>query len=269
MQSYKILKNLCNRVVLITGASSGLGEQVAYAVAKKGAIVVVCARRLNKLQDIAATCRHLSGRQAFAYQLDLKQPNQIEKLVNDVEENVGPIDVVINNAGFGLMENVLEFEMDVAEEMFKVNVLGLMYMTKYAALKMAQRKRGLVVNIASSAGKIATPKAAIYAATKAAVISYSNALRLEVKPLGIHVLTVNPGPIRTDFFDFADKSGKYLEKVGDFVLNPEIVATRIVSAIGTNKRELNIPGILEVAHHLYEACPRLGDYFAGQVFNKK
>lgn len=263
------LRNLCNRVVVITGASSGLGEQIAYAAAQKGAIVVVCARRLEKLQAVAATCRHLSKRQAFAYQLDLKEPQQIEQVVNEIEENVGPIDVLVNNAGFGLMEAVLDFEMQVAEEMFKVNVLGLMYMTKYTALKMAQRKRGCLINIASSAGKIATPKAAIYAATKAAVISYSNALRLEVKPLGISVLTVNPGPIRTEFFEFADKSGKYLERVGDFVLNPEIVATRIINSIGTKRRELNVPGILEVAHHFYEAFPRLGDYFAGHVFNKK
>ncbi len=109
----------------------------------------------------------------------------------------------------------------------------------------------------------------IYSATKAAVIAYSNALRLELKPLGIAVLTVNPGPIRTAFFEIADETGEYIDRVKKMSLNPEIVAEKIVKAIGTRKRELNLPYYMELAHHGYQMFPWLGDHLAGGIFNKK
>ncbi|KRM96596.1 Short chain dehydrogenase [Liquorilactobacillus aquaticus DSM 21051] len=269
MKNYKDLKDLRNRIALVTGASSGLGEQIAYQLAKRGAIVVVCARRVDRLEVVSQRCQELSGRLSMALKLDIAQPNQIEQVVKRVESELGPIDVLVNDAGFGLMENALDFDMDVAEKMFRVNVLGLMYMTKYTALKMAGRKRGAIVNVASVAGKIATPKSAVYSATKAAVLGYSNALRLELRALGISVLTVNPGPIKTDFFNIADKSGHYLENVGLFVLDPEETAEKVVKTIGTSRRELNLPYVFQVMHHFYQLCPWMGDYLAENLFNKK
>lgn len=269
MQNYRHLKDLRNRVALVTGASSGLGEQIAYQLARKGAIVVVCARRKDRLEVVSRKCQELSGRLSMAVKLDIAQPDQIERAVQKVENQLGPIDVLVNDAGFGLMEEFLDFKMEVAEKMFRVNVLGLMYMTKYVALRMASRNRGAIINIASVAGKIATPKSAVYSATKAAVLGYSNALRLELKPLGISVLTVNPGPIKTDFFNIADKTGHYLDNIGLLVLSSEKTARKIVQAIGTSRRELNVPYVFEVVHHFYQLFPWVGDYLAGSLFNKK
>lgn len=269
MPGYKELKNLEGRIVLITGASSGMGEQIAYQAARKGAVVVGCARRLERLEEVASTCRRLSGNAAYAFQVDVSVPSQIERVVRKVETEIGPVDVLVNDAGFGLMKEALDFDMTIAERMFRVNVLGLMYMTKYVALHMAERRRGAVINIASIAGKIATPKSSVYSATKFAVLGYSNALRLELKPLGISVLTVNPGPVRTDFFNIADESGHYLDSIGFLSLNPEIVAEKVVRSIGTSRRELNLPGYMQLAHHLYEVCPHLGDCLAGGIFNRK
>ena len=155
------------------------------------------------------------------------------------------------------------------EKMFRVNVLGTIYLSKFTALQMAARKRGAIINIASMAGKIATPKSSVYSATKAAVLGYSDALRLELKPLGISVMTVNPGPIRTKFFDKADKSGNYLEKINGIVLNPELVAEKIVHSIGTAKRELNLPFFFNIANVGYTLFPRLGDFLAAGIFNQK
>ncbi len=269
MDGYQELRSLRNRIVIVTGASSGLGEQIAYQAALKKAIVIVCARRKDRLNAVADTCKKISGRLALAYQLDVSDPIQVEKVVSEVESSIGPIDVLVNDAGFGLMENVIDFPMNVAEKMFRVNVLGLMYMTKYVALQMARRKRGAIINVASIAAKIQTPKSAIYSATKAAVLAYSNALRLELKPLGISLLTVNPGPIRTQFFDFADKTGHYLDNVSAFVLDPELLAAKIVSTIGTRRRELNRPVIFEAAFHAYQIFPRMGDFLASTLFSKK
>ncbi|KRL99861.1 SDR family NAD(P)-dependent oxidoreductase [Liquorilactobacillus satsumensis] len=269
MRGYKQLKDLRNRIAVVTGASSGLGEQIAYELARQGAIVVVCARRLKKLEEVSEKCQQLSGRISIPKELDVAQPKKIERLVAQVESELGPIDILVNNAGFGLMEDALSFEMEIAEKMFRVNVLGTMYLSKYVALKMARRQRGAIINVASVAGKIATPKSAVYSATKAAVLGYSNALRLELKALGISVLTVNPGPIKTNFFNLADKSGEYLKKVGFLVLEPDELAQKIVSTVGTNRRELTLPFIFEVAHHFYELFPHVGDYLAGDLFNKK
>lgn len=269
MSGYRNLKKLENRIALVTGASSGLGEQIAYQLAKKGAIVVLCARNLERLKKVAKACTDFRGKKAYAITMDVADPEQIEKVVHQVEIEIGPIDILINDAGFGLMQNAIDFDMQVAEKMFRVNVLGTIYLSKFIALQMAARKQGAIINIASIAGKIATPKSSVYSATKAAVLEYSNALRLELKPLGISVMTVNPGPIQTAFFDKADKSGEYLKKINGIVLNPELVAEKIVCSIGTARRELNLPYFFNIANVVYTLFPRFGDFLAAGIFNQK
>lgn len=262
-------ERLTDHIVFITGGSTGLGEQIAYAAAKQGAVVVVSARRMDLLLEVKKKCMALSGKEAYAYALDVSDPEAIQEVIEDVYQQVGEIDVLINNAGFGHFEEALTFDMTLAEKMFRVNVLGMMYVTQLVAIQMAEKKRGHIINIASQAGKIATPKSTIYSATKFAVMGYSNALRLELKPLNIYVTTVNPGPIETNFFDIADESGNYLEKVGRMVLNPVMVANRIVELIGTSKRELNLPYLMEVAGKLYSLFPKTGDFLALTFFNNK
>lgn len=260
---------LRDKVVLITGASSGLGEQIAYESAKQDAVVVVSARRLDKLEIVRDRCAAYSGRRAAAYKLDVRSKTQIQSVLDAVYDEFGQIDVLVNNAGFGCFEEALHMDMDLAEEMFRVNVFGLMYMTQLVARKMAERKQGHIINIASQGGKIATPKSAVYSATKAAVIGYSNALRLELKPQHIFVTTVNPGPIKTDFFAAADKTGDYLKNVGSVVLNPQTVAVQVVEVMLTSRREVNMPRIMEVGARMYNLFPHLGDYLARTIFNKK
>lgn len=262
-------KDLTDKVVVITGGSGGLGEEIAYACAKQNAKVVVCARRINMLGKVKQNCEDLSGKAAYAFQLDVANPENIKEVVERIHDEVGAIDVLVNNAGFGYFENALDFDMNLAEKMFRVNVLGMMYMTQLVAIEMTDRLSGHIINIASQAGKMATPKSSVYSATKFAVLGYSNALRLELKPFGVYVTTVNPGPIETNFFDIADKSGEYLEKVDRLVLNPTVVANRIVGLMGVPRRELNMPALFEVANRLYTLFPTIGDYIAGNVFNSK
>ena len=265
----KNFDTLNDKVVFITGASTGLGEKIAYEAAKKGAVVIVSARREDMLLKVKATCEEYSGKKAYAFSLDVSDIDEGKKVIEEIYQTVGVVDVLVNNAGFGHFEEALTFDMDLAERMFRVNVLGLMYVTQLVAIEMAERRQGHIINIASQAGKMATPKSTIYSASKFAVIGYSNALRLELKPLNIFVTTVNPGPIETNFFDIADESGTYLDKVGRYVLNAEDVANRIVALMGTSRRELNLPALLEVAGKFYTIFPRIGDYLAGNLFNNK
>lgn len=192
--------DLTNKVVVVTGGSAGLGEQICYEAAKQGAVVVVCARRINLIGKVREQCAVLSGREAFSYQLDIADPESVERVVEAISAEVGPIDVLVNNAGFGLFENFVEIDLAVARQMFDVNVLGMMTFTQKVAIKMIEAGQGHIINVASMAGKMATAKSTVYSATKFAVLGFSNALRLELKPLGVAVTTVNPGPIQTEFF---------------------------------------------------------------------
>ncbi|MGG5358434.1 MULTISPECIES: SDR family NAD(P)-dependent oxidoreductase [unclassified Enterococcus] len=261
--------NIKNKVVLVTGGSGGLGEQICYEAAKQGAIVVTCARRLPEIEKVKEECQRLSKRAAYAFSLDVSDPDSVEQLYEKVIAEVGKVDILVNNAGFGIFEDFLDFDMKKAYQMFEVNVLGMMVLTQKFAIDMAERKSGHIINIASMAGKMATAKSTVYSATKFAVLGFSNALRLELKPFGIPVTTVNPGPIKTDFFGKADPSGDYLEKVDFIVLDAERLARTIVRAMRFPKREINQPMILEAAARFYVLFPRIGDYLASGVFNKK
>jgi len=260
---------LSGKVVLITGGSSGLGEQIAYQAAAAGAEVAVAARRLERLLKVRDNCAKLSGGAAHAVVMDAADPEQIKAAFLEVLDKFGRIDVLVNNAGFGWFAEAVDMDMNIAEDMFRVNVLGLMHMTKLAAQHMQKRRQGHIINIASQGGKTATPKSTCYSATKAAVIAYSNALRLELKPYGVYVTTVNPGPINTDFFAFADASGQYLKRVGFVVLDAEQVAQKVVGTMGRPCREINLPKVMEVGARLYTVFPRLGDFLVRHLFDLK
>lgn len=260
---------LNNKVVFITGGSAGLGKQIAYESALQGATVVVTARRTDQLKEVKETCEKLSGKPAYYFHLDVSDPEEIDEVLTKTTTKIGSIDILVNNAGFGHFEEFQTIDLDIAEKMMRVNVMGMMYTSQFAAIHMAKKEKGHIINIGSMSGKIATPKSTIYSASKFAVLGFSNALRLELKPLNVGVTTVNLGPVETNFFDIADKSGKYLEKVGGTVLDPKTVARKIVELMGTKKRELNMPKIMEFGSRLYVLFPIVGDYLAGNLFNKK
>ncbi|KAF1302936.1 SDR family oxidoreductase [Enterococcus saccharolyticus] len=261
--------NLENKVVLVTGGSTGLGEQICYEAAKQGAIVVVCARRIHLIGQVKEHCMELSHKKAYAFQLDIANPDSIDSLMGKLKEEVGTVDVLVNDAGFGHFEDFVSFDMALARNMFEVNVLGMMLLTQRIAVEMLEQQAGHIINVASMAGKMATPKSTVYSATKFAVLGFSNALRLELKPFNIFVTTVNPGPIKTDFFDKADPSGNYLENVGAFILEAQPLAKQIVKSMLRPKREINRPMAMEVAARFYQMFPHIGDYLAGGLFNKK
>ena len=221
------------------------------------------------INEVKEECQRLSGRKAYAFLVDVSDPDSVDELYERVMQEIGRVDILVNNAGFGIFEDFLSFDLAKAYDMFEVNVLGMMVLTQKFAIDMAERRHGHIINIASMAGKMATAKSTIYSATKFAVLGFSNALRLELKPLGVAVTTVNPGPIATDFFDKADPSGNYLEKVSQLVLEPEKLAKTIVRSMKYPKREVNRPVLLEIAAKFYTLFPSLGDYLASGIFNKK
>ncbi|WP_010622364.1 SDR family oxidoreductase [Paucilactobacillus suebicus] len=263
----RTLRSLKNKIVLVTGASSGIGEATAYEAAKRGAILILCARNIDKLNVVAKHCLILSGRPAFAYKLDVSDPDQIDNVLRTVSHEVGSIDVLVNSAGFGDMQAVVNESEQTMEQMVKVNILALMYLSRSVAKQMINQGYGAIVNLGSVAGKIPTPNSSVYSATKAAVINFSNVLRMELADYGIQVLTVNPGPVETNFFDKADPKGTYLSHLPSvFMLHPAVIAQRIWNHIGYNTREINIPRYFSAVAIGYQLFPGIGDWVIKNFF---
>lgn len=266
----KALRSLKNKIVLITGGSSGIGESTAYEAAKRGAIVVVVARNLRKLEYVSRKCLILSGRPAFAFNADLTDPDQIDDVLARIKREVGSVDILVNAAGFGDMSPIIEESKKRMQKMVQLNLLALMYLSRQAARQMLSQGFGAIVNIGSIAGKIPTPNSSVYSATKAGVISFSNILRMEVADYGIQVLTVNPGPVETKFFDKADSSGGYLSHLpSGMVLDSTTIAKRIWGSIGYPVREINIPWYFNFAIWGYHIVPGLGDWAIKKFFDYK
>ncbi|MFC2695280.1 MAG: SDR family NAD(P)-dependent oxidoreductase [Lactobacillus sp.] len=252
--------SLRDKTVVITGATSGMGKAIALQSAQRGAELILLARREGKLAEVAKEAHSLSGSAVDYLPTDLSKSDQIAAAVKKIKTLTDHVDVLVNAAGFGRFENFLTAKMQETTDMFQVNVLGLMYLTRLIGKMMLEQKAGQIINFGSIAGKIPTTKSAAYSASKAAVIQFSNVLRLELKPFGVHVMTVNPGPVYTNFFNVADPSGKYLQKVQRFVLDPDDVAWEVVHYFGTSRRELNFPLSLAALAKLYALFPTIGDW---------
>ncbi|MGY3766434.1 SDR family NAD(P)-dependent oxidoreductase [Vagococcus vulneris] len=265
----KNFNTLLNKTVLITGASSGLGEAIAYESVKKGADVILCARRQSELERVTTNCRRISQSRVVSIVLDVSSYGSCQSLFAVLTRDNLRVDVLVNCAGFGVFENFIDTPRHTIDQMFQVNVLGLIHLTQQIALLMIEQGTGHIINIASQAGKMATPKSSIYSATKFAIIGFSNSLRLELRDFGIAVTTVNPGPIKTNFFKIADPKGNYLEKVGVLAISPESLAKKIVDSMGSYRREINVPMIMELGSKCYQLFPVVGDALARTVFNKK
>ncbi|MCT4786896.1 SDR family NAD(P)-dependent oxidoreductase [Exiguobacterium aestuarii] len=244
--------------VVITGASSGLGAALAHSFYEQGYNVLLIGRNEDRLKTIATTCE---GDWVCA------DVTKSEALVNEVIERFGKFDVWVNNAGMAEFDFVTDQSTDVMEETMRVNAVAPMLLSRDAANVI--ERGGVIVNICSQAGKVPTPKSAVYAGSKAALLQFSNALRLELKPRGIHVMTVNPGPIATPFFDRADKSGTYADSVQGIMLDPKRLADAIVKGVRKRKREINAPWWMNVGANVYAICPNMFEMLAKRGFEKK
>lgn len=254
------------RVVVITGATGGLGQALVAAFLKTGAVVVALGRDQGKLAHLADVSQY----RLYYAQLDFSDASAIQQTLKRIERRLGPIAVFVNNAGIGYFDTALSLTAAQQQAMIQLNEASLMTFCQQVGRLMVPRQAGMIVNVASQAGKIATPKASVYAASKAAVIAYSNALRLELASAHIHILTVNPGPIATPFLTQADPTGHYAQAVAKFALTPTQLANEIVHAVVTQQRELNRPRFMNLAALGYQLAPRLADWLAQQpVFNRK
>jgi hypothetical protein len=224
------------KVALVTGASAGLGVEFARQLAKRGHRLVLAARRKDRLEELA---KELGNARAVA--IDLSKKDAAAKLMADVEANGDVVDLLVNNAGFGLIGRFAELDAKRERQMIDLNVGTLTDLCRAVAPGMIGRKSGGIINVASTAAFQPGPKMAVYFATKAFVLSLSEALHEELKPHGVNVSCLCPGPTRTEFGDVAGFSGSGLF---DSVVmeSPEVVAAGL-DGLNKNKAVV-VPGFV-------------------------
>ena len=185
------------KVVVITGASSGLGEATARLLSAQGACVALGARRFDRIQTLANELK-ASGGKVIAIATDVTQCDQVKRLVDAAVQAFGRIDVMINNAGLMPHSPLERLKIDDWNRMIDVNIKGVLYGIAAALPHMKRQKAGHVINLSSVAGHKVRPGSAVYAATKHAVLALSEGLRMEVKPYNIRTTVISPGAVATE-----------------------------------------------------------------------
>jgi short-subunit dehydrogenase len=224
------------KVALVTGASAGLGVEFARQLRKRGHRLVLVARRKERLEELA---RELGSARAIA--ADLSKKDAAAKLIADLQANGEQIELLVNNAGFGLIGQFAELDAKRLRQMIDLNVGTLTDLCRAVAPGMIERKSGAILNVASTAAFQPGPKMAVYFATKAFVLSLTEALHEELKPHGIRVTCLCPGPTRTEFGDVAGFGGNGMfDKVA--MNSPEVVAAGL-DGLERNKAVV-VPGVV-------------------------
>jgi short-subunit dehydrogenase len=242
-------------VGIVTGASSGIGAQLARDLAARGMRVALLARRADRLRDLAGAIAGAGG-EALAVPCDIAERGAVEAAVRRVIDRYGAVDLLINNAGYG--RHVLFKDHDVAdiERMMRTNYLGTVYATKAVLPAMRARRRGWIVNVSSVAGKLGQPDEAAYSASKFAVAGLSEGLAYELAPLGIHVMIVYPALVRTEMFTPEIMARMPTASARSFIEPPEF-SRQVLRALDRGRFEVTVPRYVGIAYAIRALFPSL------------
>ncbi|MFT3868959.1 MAG: SDR family NAD(P)-dependent oxidoreductase [Nibricoccus sp.] len=229
------MRPLSQQIVLVTGASSGMGEAMVRRLVRAGACVALTARREERLKALCAEIDP-AGKQTLALAGDVTSETDRKRWVEATLTRFGRIDALVNNAGFGQRGPVEQVPLDAIRRNFETNVFGVLGLIQLVAPVMRAQGGGRIINIGSVAGKIARPLTSVYDSTKHALEAFSDGLRGELKPFGIDVVLVRPGFILTEFIDAADRVS------ADVVKNPGPYAPFAQSFQGGARKLKSIAG---------------------------
>jgi len=231
----------CN--ALITGASAGIGSEFAHQLATRARTLVLVARREQRLNELREELRNRNAQLTVHVRVvDLADKSQITELVRWLEQNKIDIDFLINNAGLGDYGSIATSDIERDDRILQVNIAALTFLTRHLLPQLIARKRGAILNVSSSAGFLPIPGMGVYAATKAYVNSFTEALRGELLGTGVTVTALCPGPVHTEFGDAAKRPGGEPETGPEFMyVSVEQTARDALAAIESDK-PLVIPG---------------------------
>lgn len=233
----------CN--ALITGASAGIGREFAYQLAGRAASLVLVARRRERLEELRTELiKRAPNLRVHVRVVDLAEPPQVDALINWLAQDKIDIDLLINNAGLGDYGPFATSDPERDDRIIQVNIAALTLLTRRLLPQMITTKRGAILNVSSSAGFLPIPGMTVYAASKAYVNSFSEALRAELRSIDVRVIALCPGPVHTEFGEVAKRPGREPERGPESVYVPvEQVVSDAIAAVEAD-RPLVIPGFL-------------------------
>ena len=257
--------NLQGRVVVVTGASMGIGEEIAKVFAAAGASVVLLSRDTNRAEAARARIGLLD--RTIALSCDVRHSEEIDRVLALTLHHYHRVDVWINNAGHGLLDSISQMEPQALHELFETNFFGSVSAMQAVIPVMRQQGGGTIINISSVAGHIPMPFHAAYSASKFALNAIGKAARIELKRDNIHVLTVCPGYVRTDFGRNAVQ-GRELKRVRpDSVrgISAQRVARATLQGYLKRKREVIVPWTMHLPVKLYQMFPAVVEWAMGRM----
>ena len=259
------MKNKFNdKSILITGASSGIGRQTAIDIAKYNPkhLVLVSRNidRLNQVRENIKTEINIS-----TYQCDVSDKSSVIQLKEDIIDKLGKLDILINNAGFGRYENVVNQRLEDIESITATNYFGMIYCTKAFLDSMIARKKGHIINVASLAASFGIPNMAAYCGSKYAMLGFSESLYHELKGTGVKITVISPIAVKTNFFNNKTFNKKMPHKLG-YVLDPKKVSDAIIKAVDSSRFEITVPSYMRVAVWIKHSFPYLVNYIIQNSF---
>jgi NADP-dependent 3-hydroxy acid dehydrogenase YdfG len=262
------MTSLKSRVVVITGASSGFGEYAARLFSREGCKVVLAARRMERLERIAREIRALGG-EALPFVTDVTQHDQIDALVNSALTAYGRIDILFNNAGFGRLDwiETLDPVQDI-ERQIVTDLLGVIWTARAVLPHMYRQRSGHIINMSSIAGWAAPPLYSIYSAAKFGTRGFTESLRREAAPMGVHVSAVYPGSSPTEFQQHIgeNKAKKHFKTPEWLRVTPEEVARGVVDLAKRPRRSLFLPRIMGLSVFINSHFPGMADRAQAKAF---
>ena len=260
--------DLKNRIVVITGASSGIGRETALAAGRQQASVVLAARRKDRLEEVAREIEKHGGK-ALVVAADVTELSDVKNMINAAVAQFGKIDVLINNAGIGIYAAMEEITADQMEKIWRTNFMGTFYAIQESLPLMKKQGSGHIITISSMVGRRAAPLQSAYSATKFAQAGLMESLRMELKNSPIHTTVVYPGATETEFVSVIENpSGREIRHP----LKPQSaarVAEAIIGIIHHPKPELILQSFGRIMSVLNSANPELVDWAVGNFIKKK
>ena len=257
-----LIGSFADQVVLVTGASSGIGRETALLFARRGARVALAARRRDQLEEVAAIVRGDGGR-ALVVPTDVADPRAARTAAARVRRAWGGVDILVNNAGVLLPSPVARLRAADLEAMLRVNLFGALYMTQAALPAMQRRGSGAIVNVASLAGRRGVTPLGGYCATKFALVGLTEALRTEVDPARIHVAVVLPGVVETPMVHAVEQDTALPAWPAALNMPADWVAAAIALAVRFRLHEVSVPPGAALLEEIAALAPGAADALIG------
>jgi len=256
-----------NKVVLITGASSGIGKQTAIEFAKLGSSIILVARRKNKLEQVENELKQFNVNTLVCV-CDVSKKDQVDELSKIVLQKFDSVDILVNNAGFAIYGLVSDLSINEIESQMETNYFGMIYCVKNFLPLMLKKKSGHIVNVASVGASFSVPGVSSYCATKFAMLGFSEGLKHELYGTGVGLTVVSPIMVRTPLFEHPSFTNFSKFSTG-VSLSSETVAKTIIKASNSSRLEIVVPSVARAVIWFKQTFPFLINPIVGRIFRKQ